>query len=86
MNYFIYQIDFSFNKHLEFQIICAIGANLMYICVGMMYATSGFLITRLQDPNKGFGISEDEGSWVGKEKTYFHHYINKVICLSTSCL
>ena len=48
--------------------ICAFGANLMYICVGMIYATSGFLITRLQDPKEGFGISEDEGSWVGKEK------------------
>ena len=49
----------------------------MYICVGMIYATPGFLITRLQDTEEGFGISEDDGSWVGKAKIYFYYYTNK---------
>ena len=46
--------------------ICAFAANLMYVCQGMIFATSGFLIPKLEDPTDGFGISIDEGSWVGK--------------------
>ena len=32
----------------------------------MIYSSSGFLTTRLEDPKEGFGISEDQGSWVGE--------------------
>ena len=46
--------------------MCAFAANLMYVCQGMIFATSGFLIPKLEDPTDGFGISIDEGSWVGK--------------------
>ena len=38
----------------------------MYVCHGMIFAASGFLIPKLEDPIEGFGISVDEGSWVGK--------------------
>ena len=47
--------------------ICAFGANLMYVCHGMVFSASGFLITRLEDPVDGFGIDVEEGSWVGKK-------------------
>ena len=46
--------------------ICAFGANLMYVCHGMIFAASGFLIPKLEDSKDGFGISVDEGSWIGK--------------------
>ena len=46
--------------------ICAFGANLMYVCHGMIFAASGFLIPKLEDSIEGFGISVNEGSWVGK--------------------
>ena len=51
----------------SFQIICAIGANLMYVCLGMIFSASGFLIPKLEDPKDGFGISIDDGSWVGEK-------------------
>ena len=51
---------------IKLQMICAFGANLMYVCHGMIFAASGFLIPKLEDSIEGFGISVDEGSWVGK--------------------
>ena len=50
-----------------FQMICAFGANLMYVCHGMVFAASGFLLPKLEDVNDGFGITFDEGSWVGED-------------------
>ena len=34
-------------------------------CMGMAFGTSGFLIPKLEDPETGFGISLEEGSWLG---------------------
>ena len=64
-----YQITLECKKEvlgLKLQMVCAFGANLMYVCHGMIFAASGFLIPKLEDPIEGFGISVDEGSWVGK--------------------
>ena len=43
---------------------CALGANMMMLCYGLSYPSSGFLIPQLEDPQIGFGISVEEGSWL----------------------
>ena len=55
--------------------ICAFAANLMYVCQGMIFATSGFLIPKLEDPTDGFGISIDQGSWVGKLSIFVRNHV-----------
>ena len=59
--------------------VCAFAANLMYVCQGMIFATSGFLIPKLEDPTDGFGISIDQGSWVGKLSIFVHNHVKLVI-------
>jgi hypothetical protein len=49
--------------------ICAFGANLMTTSYGMAVASSGFLIPQLENPDIGFGISVEEGSWLCKLQT-----------------
>ena len=44
---------------------CAFGANLMMTCYGLVVPASAFMIPQLEDPDSGFGISLDEGSWLG---------------------
>ena len=44
---------------------CAFGANLMMTCYGLVVPSSGFMIPQLEDPDSGFGISVEEGSWLG---------------------
>ena len=55
--------------------ICAFAANLMYVGQGIIFATSGFLIPKLEDPTDGFGISIDEGSWVGKLSIFVRNHV-----------
>jgi hypothetical protein len=50
--------------------ICAFGANLMTTSYGMAVASSGFLIPQLENPDIGFGISVEEGSWLCKLQTW----------------
>ena len=72
---------FSIKKLYEIiglQMICAFGANLMYVCHGMIFAASGFLIPKLEDPIEGFGISVNEGSWVGKNIRKFKSLHNQI--------
>ena len=45
---------------------CALAANLMMMCHGLTFPSSGFMIPQLEDPKTGFGISKDDGSWVGE--------------------
>ena len=45
---------------------CAFGANLMIVCYGLDYGSSAYMIPQLEDPHTGFGITLDEGSWLGK--------------------
>ena len=52
-------------KKDQIQIFSAFGANLMYVCTGLIFATSGYLIPQLEDNDTGFGISAADGSWVG---------------------
>ena len=44
---------------------CAFGANLMMTCYGLVVPASAFMIPQLEHPDSGFGISLDEGSWLG---------------------
>ena len=37
----------------------------MYCCTGLIFACSGYLLPQLEDPTTGFGINDEEGSWVG---------------------
>ncbi len=66
-------------KH--FQLFCALGANFLLFCFGLIFPQSGFLLPQLQDPVHGFGIDQEQGSWFGnKHKTFpctslcFCHY------------
>ena len=65
----------------------------MYVCTGLVFACSGYLIPQLENPvnntslkkmgengsdlsspknhDVGFGISPEEGSWVGNETNFF---------------
>ena len=43
---------------------CALGANMMMLCYGLVVPSSGFLIPQLEDSQIGFGISMEEGSWL----------------------
>jgi hypothetical protein len=38
----------------------------MMACYGLIIPSSGFLIPQLEDPDIGFGINTEEGSWLGK--------------------
>ena len=42
----------------------------MYVCMGMIFAASGYLITKqnLVHDKIGFGITSEDGSWVGNAK------------------
>ena len=57
----------TFNSNF-FEVLCAFGANLMLCCAGFTGSASGFLIPQLEDPNIGFGITTDEGSWMASIK------------------
>ena len=46
--------------------MCGFGANLMMLSYGLAAASSGFLIPQLENPDIGFGISVEEGSWLCK--------------------
>ena len=37
--------------------------------MGLTFGTSGFLIPKLENPLTGFGISLEQGSWLGE----FYH-------------
>ena len=37
----------------------------MMACYGLVVPSSGFLIPQLEDPDTGFGIDKEEGSWFG---------------------
>ena len=50
----------------RFQIFCALGANLMLFCFGLIFPQSGFILPQLEDPDTGFGIDKEQGSWFGK--------------------
>lgn len=52
------------------QIACAFAANLMMTCYGLVVPASAFMIPQLEDPVTGFGITIDEGSWLGKKRKY----------------
>ena len=43
---------------------CAFVANLTMTCIGITRIT-GFVIPQLEDPEIGFGISKEGGSWLG---------------------
>ena len=45
----------------------AFGANLMNTCYGLVFCASGFMIPQLEDSEKGFGITKEQGSWFGKQ-------------------
>ena len=49
---------------------CAFGANVMMLCYGLVVPSSGFLIPQLEDPKNGFGITTEEGSWLGELKLF----------------
>ena len=38
------------------------------VCMGLTFGTTGFLIPRLEDIETGFGITLEQGSWLGKLK------------------
>ena len=57
----------------------------MYVCYGMIFATSGFLIPKLEDPTDGLGISIDEGSWVGKLSIFVRNHVKLEICSFVIC-
>ena len=40
-------------------------AGMMMMCYGLVRPASGFLIPQLEDPEIGFGIDKDQGSWLG---------------------
>ena len=44
---------------------CAFGANLMMTCYGLVVPASAFMIPQMEDSESDFGISLDEGSWLG---------------------
>jgi len=58
-----------------FQIACAFAANLMMTCYGLVVPASAFMIPQLEDPITGFGISIDEGSWLGKKERILDTYL-----------
>ena len=35
------------------------------MCYGLVRPASGFLIPQLEDPEIGFGIDKEQGSWLG---------------------
>ena len=44
-------------------------------CYGLIIPASGFLLPQLERTDVGFGISKEEGSWLGKiEDIYFLCY------------
>ena len=57
---------------------CAFGANLMMACYGLVTPASAFLIPQLEDPINGFGLTLEEGSWLGKKYvTYVQTWIEQ---------
>ena len=46
-------INVNFCVVIKFQLICAFGANLMYVCTGLVFACSGYLIPQLENPAYG---------------------------------
>ena len=55
------------------QIGCALVANLMMGCYGLICPASSFLIPQLEDKDSGFGINQDQVSWLGKN--FFLHNV-----------
>ena len=51
------------------QFFYCFGANLLLFCFGVIFPQSGFLLPQLEDPDIGFGIDKNQGSWFGK--TFF---------------
>ena len=49
------------------QIGCALVANIMMGCYGLVLPASSFLIPQLEDKDSGFGINQDQVSWLGKD-------------------
>lgn len=49
------------NGSEKYQFLCALGANLMFVSQGLIFAASGYLIPELEDE---FGINTYQGSWV----------------------
>lgn len=49
-----------------FQIFCAFSCNLLLFCFGLVFPQSGFMLPQLEDPQQGFGIDKEQGSWFGK--------------------
>ena len=39
----------------------------MNTCYGLVFCASGFMIPQLEDSEKGFGITKEQGSWFGKQ-------------------
>ena len=35
-------------------------------CTGLINPTSSFMIPQLEDKESGFGLTKEEGSWLGK--------------------
>ena len=60
------------------QIFFAVGANLLMSAMGLTFGTSGFLIPKLENPLTGFGISLEQGSWLGKFTQYAQSIFNKI--------
>ena len=54
-----------FNCVFHTQIGCALVANLMMGCYGLVCPASSFLIPQLEDKDSGFGIDQDQVSWLG---------------------
>ena len=52
-----------------FQTFCAFAANLLFFCYGIIFLQSGLLIPQFEDPEIGFGIDKEKGSWFGKKNT-----------------
>lgn len=52
----------------RYQLACALAVNLMMVAFGFVYPASSFLIPQLEESvsHGGFGISVDQGSWLGK--------------------
>ena len=50
----------------------------MNTCYGLVFCASGFMLPQLEDPEVGFGIDKEQGSWFGKCKSYkknFHNFV-----------
>ena len=58
---------------------CAFGANLMMNCYGLVVPASAFMIPQMEDSESDFGISLDEGSWLGMYHVWSLGHANLMI-------